>query len=456
MRSAPQIRLRTLFLYFVCAAVGLTCGTSPPPPVDPTLAGLNDDSIVNWYYGLLSAASVAIVIGLIQQVICLRGASRSEQTRDANIALRFSIFWRAAIASTLLLCVVVRVGELYGFIELPETDLFISEIFPNCVWLICVFIVLSDSVSRCRPYSKNIKEPHWQSAAMWIAAVVLGLIVLPENASIHHLVYISLSGIEAAQPGKFHRMGAYDSQHALGYPLFWMSLLTMLLVVISAAILSWVAATPAAGSRRLKIACWLSTLVTVAVLCGRYYVVELRRLAPDIAEAGLPGNWLDWLGGAAIATIVVTAVAHRMARSESSVTVLEFAPREREGISLHESFFTQLVVTAASFAYFADMFRINFYLGGVATIDWPDFIRYVCLDPTTLLCIAIGAVSLHLIWLCWRRRELKIAWELPTLNARRFAWSWLAAAALFIVLIPAAAEYCFSSWLGPWYLYGPK
>lgn len=52
MKRVPQIRLRTIFLLFFCAAVGLTVGTSPTIE-DETYAFFGwHQAQLNWHYAL--------------------------------------------------------------------------------------------------------------------------------------------------------------------------------------------------------------------------------------------------------------------------------------------------------------------------------------------------------------------------------------------------------------------
>lgn len=60
----PQVRLQSLILFFICAAIGLTCATAPP--TDPDLfLGMYVPQL-NLHYAMFYAVVAAMVIGLLQ------------------------------------------------------------------------------------------------------------------------------------------------------------------------------------------------------------------------------------------------------------------------------------------------------------------------------------------------------------------------------------------------------
>src|SRR3954453_14144097 len=103
MTSAPQIRLRTIFLLFFCAAVGLTTSTSPS-------------------IALRTTAEITIVIGLLQQAWQLLRWRPTECNSFAELAFarRFAIFWRVAVAVILGACILWRLLLAKQFATSPE------------------------------------------------------------------------------------------------------------------------------------------------------------------------------------------------------------------------------------------------------------------------------------------------------------------------------------------------
>src|SRR5687767_5429397 len=129
----PRIRLRTLFLIFFCAAIGLTCGMAP------TAADI--DSInpeLNWHHALLAAASVAIVIGLLQQANRLRRRHTivPATSSEFHFARLFGIAWRIVIAVSISACLVLQLLVSRKIISLPDNDEFLyldSEPIPDAL-----------------------------------------------------------------------------------------------------------------------------------------------------------------------------------------------------------------------------------------------------------------------------------------------------------------------------------
>src|SRR5215207_301445 len=114
MNSAPQIRLRTIFLLFTCAAVGLTTSSKPLGAIRATI-------------------EVAIAIGLLQQAwqLCYWRTLERSTTSELSFARQFAIFWRIAVAITLGGCIVWRIllarqfiasRDLHNFLIIEPLD----------------------------------------------------------------------------------------------------------------------------------------------------------------------------------------------------------------------------------------------------------------------------------------------------------------------------------------------
>src|SRR5262245_52602458 len=102
MKWAPQIRLRTIFLLFLCAAVGLATSADPLGALDPTIAS-------------------AMVIGLLQQLRVLQRCAPSQAAVDGfAFARQFAIAWRIALTGLLAILVVFEL--LWGELRLLLAD----------------------------------------------------------------------------------------------------------------------------------------------------------------------------------------------------------------------------------------------------------------------------------------------------------------------------------------------
>lgn len=89
----------------------MTCASAPAKPDDATLMLFNIRvPQLNWHYAVLSAASVAMVIGLIQQTMQLVRRTSAIHSTDANdrFAISFATAWRIAITATIGICLLLQ------------------------------------------------------------------------------------------------------------------------------------------------------------------------------------------------------------------------------------------------------------------------------------------------------------------------------------------------------------
>ena len=461
MKPLRQIRLRTIFLVFCCAAVGMTCATAPPRERDPDLSFLNEYlTQLNLYYALLYAAASAMVVGLVEQIRYLVHveAPASGDINNVRFAWRFAIVWRTIIAVVLGICLLARILLLRRIIQLPEHDLLVHLIFPDTLTLICAIVVFSDSISRWRHPTNARTSRTWVTVPAFISGVVLALLLLPDSGLITYLVHIATQGIEVAQPARFQRVGVFPNQQAEGYRLFWLSLAAAIDIAFAGATLM-LANSPGVKRSYAKaaLAAFVCSLFAAATFCAWYYTREFHRISPDMASVGFPGSWIDRLSGIIIAAILISTTTYRAARGNASCISQPSHHDALQGpTALHEHFLFVVLLFGAPVAYFVESLRVDFSGGlpfGWQTQIWSlvgEYLRY----SDTYIMLAIVALSARLAWERWRRRAVGPKWELHPLDRRRFVWIWLALALLVLIGLPTLSIYCFTSWLGPWYLYG--
>ncbi len=290
--------------------------------------------------------------------------------------------------------------------------------------------------------------------ATWLCSTILILIILPDAALVFFLVYCALNGIEAAQPGVYHRAGSYPDHAAEGYFHFWGCLAMSATVALAAGILLQFNRGDSAMSHRLKLGSYVGLMAVAAGFGVWYRYVEMPRIAPDIAEVGISGNWIDWLGGFTIAIFAATAGAYRRAIGPHSINIVKCPTTERAENSVHESFLCQLMVTISCILYLIEFARGALTPLGFLSTSIADVVRYVALDPTSLLCVAALILSIRLSWNFWQRRQEAFICRIVEVDRRQFVWNWLGFATLVVIGIHVLAAYCFGFWLGPWYLYG--
>jgi hypothetical protein len=468
MKRAPRIRLRTFFLVFFCAALGLTIGTRPETEENKRAASLGMRQLqLDWHYACLAAASVAIVVGLLQQAAGLSESDLGDvrECQSIRLSIFFSIGWRLLCAGLLIVCLLTTVLISAQFVDLPESEAMLTyELFPYIVWVGCIALVLVASLNRWRPRRERRASSLWRSLFLLISGPVIVLLILPDLGFVHYLVHIATQGIESAQPLVYRRPGEFPEHSAEGFRTFWTSLAACGWVFLAAAFL-FIANYAALERRRLRqfgIVAFIVALTLVAGYCIWYYSIEFHRISPYMAAVGAGTNWLERLAGIAIVLIFVTAGAYHAAlRSEPSIAV--FARGDGSAVTpFYESVVWLLVLTVAMSIYLFESVRSFFsplYLSFASARDGMLFVAEIAgsifRDAESLLVILVGVASLELCWLRWRRCADNVEWRICAFDARRFAWNWAALALLAIVGIPTLSSFCFVYWLGPWYLYQP-
>jgi hypothetical protein len=189
-RLLPQIRLRTLFLLFVCAAVGLATYREPLGAFEPAIA-------------------TAMVIGLLQQSRQLWHWEGAMGENDLAFARRFGLVWRiggAAVISSCLLLEMLINNEVLQLSDEQRVRLTVDALLP--ITSLSLTAVLCNSVAR------------WRSATAPNASII-ALLVLIQGSLFLVLVHESLAGVEASVPARFQRPGVYPDLGEEWYGLFW-------------------------------------------------------------------------------------------------------------------------------------------------------------------------------------------------------------------------------------------
>jgi hypothetical protein len=458
MKPNRQIRLRTIFLIFFCAAVGMTCATTPAERVDPVASILPIYTPqLNIYHGLLYSACMAMAIGLAVQARDLfktRPHSTSSDT-DFRFARTLAIVWRINVAAMLVLCLSARMLISRHILHLPDhTDLFYSDIFPDNIALILVIFVLTESLAHWR----RIKHPRTARPLVAILSVVAGLIlaliVLPDAGMVTYLVHVAVSNIEAVQ--RFHRPNAYPDPRTDGFRFFWLSVCSIGMLCLAAAILflgnylrvsrKWILA---------GMVGFIGLLTIDIAFCIWFYAKEFNRLSIDMASAGFAANWFDWTSGAVLISILASVAAYRLTvlNRASAESPMFLATLDRT--YTHESFWCLLLLIAATATFYVEEIRqsasMPSFFGPAGILGFVyDHLYY----SSGYITLAILVLSIQLCWIRWKRRGHTPELDFPPVPPKRFLCNWLALELLIVVAIPTIAVYCFAFWLGPWYLYG--
>jgi hypothetical protein len=456
MFQIPRIRLRTIFLLFLCIGIGLTCALAPPAEADEFLQSLNVYAPqLNWHYALLSAASVAMTIGLLQQVWQLASTKQKLELdlSEEQFAVAMGIAWRSTVAIAIATCLMLKLLISRRIFELPKHEVtLVTTILPDVLWVTCVIVVLSESVMRWQAVARR-QDARFMTPIVWVTGVILALLVVPDVALVTWLVHLATEGIERYAPLALQRQGAFPDHQAEGFRLFWSSLGVVCCVLLAAILIRPICRT-VGKARWLLIGAYAALVLASAIFCAWYYVIERHRISPDLSSVGLASNWSDWLGGCALTFMFITIGSYRLTESTSLLRVAEYDVKTREHLGFHESFGCLILLAVAGILYFLEMIRAA--VSGINLLGPPSFAEtavYLFKDPNFLLYFSVCFLSLKLCWLRWRRRNDQVAWDLPVIKKKDFLSSWVLLALVTIVAIPTTSIFAFVYWLGPWFLY---
>jgi len=271
-----------------------------------------------------------------------------------------------------------------------------------------------------------------------------------------YLVNVATQSIEISRAAWMHRPGTFPNHELEHFRTFWASFAAALTVAAAAFLLL-----RAFAPKRRKLHT-VALVVTSAILlcaaasyCVWFNRSELPRIAPDMVGVGVSSGPFDWLGGALIACIAISAASHRLSAVNDSTTVESLqSPGHDSRFAFHESPICWICLLAAAFLYFFGIIRLM--AGPMGSQSIAEAAVMTLHDLESYLVIAIAALSAQLCWIRWRRRNDTIEWKLHGLNRARYVWSWTALAVLTAVAIPTMTIYSVTFWMGPWYKLGPQ
>jgi hypothetical protein len=439
MKWAPRIRLQTIFLLIFCAAVGLAANNA-------SFSGLN------------STILTAMVIGLVQQAHQLAKWHPSDQSTGGELspARRYAIVWRICMASMMAALLIFEMLLSQNRIVLRENRQFDFVPLTEGLPLICMLVVLCNSLVRWR-YSLTPK-PHASIRApiLWAIAVVITFFMLVQGRAIEFLIHRAFANTEARFSTQIRRPGVYIQLSDEDYRTLWLVFAAVVCLCAAGAVIAHRprAVVSTKGKSFSKSILVLVLVLPAAIFSFWYYSRGYHRISPEMAGAGLASGWSDWVAGACIAIVVVTAGAYRVARTDSpSAVICRDLAHDIELHSLHESvpILACLGIDAGvSLATLSKELIMYTPFRGSPTVGGYLSILY---SPTNLLMIAGVLATLQLCWIRWRNRSRTVAWEITGLSAKSFAASWMSLALLVVVGIPTLHAFAFILWLGPYNLF---
>jgi hypothetical protein len=437
MNRAPRLSLRTLFLLFFCAAVGLA--------IDPTPTG-----------ALEPAITTAIVIGLIQQVRQLSGwrPSANERSNAIESARQYAITWRVFIAAVISMWMIFGMLVRQGMFQLPDHDELWFYLPYQAVLPLCLVVVMCSSLARWQSASPFRTKRGWRAAGLWAFGVLIGIILLIDGTIAQYLVHKAVAGIEAAQV--YRRPGVYPNLGVEQYRPIWLASAAVVSFLTAAAVLVW-SSNRRNDWRMLAMTYFLfpSLLIPPSLFSYWYYTAEFHRLSPEMAGAGLAANWIDWLMGAILAVGLVATCAYQLSSTrQQKAEIAADLSQNVERTAFHESFFCLALIGIHA------IYTVGLHIAsGVSAYlnfrgRWPPLWNYLTMlcNPLSLLSLALLIVTAQLCWLRWRRRSETVAWKIDGLSRLAFLRNSAALTLLLIVGVPTLHAFTFILWLGPWNL----
>jgi hypothetical protein len=435
MNHKPRFRLRTLFVIFFCAAVGLATDR-------------------NSIHALQPAIATAMILGLLQQIRELtqwRLLSGDGWT-DHAFARRFAIGWRASIAAVMVTYCMTDLLGANAMLSFPKRDdLLLVEAFSTLNEL-CMIVVISSSIARWQSAIPESKPSCSKPFVFVLLAIVMTLFVVADGSCVEYLVHKAMAGIEAAITPRFQRPDVYPNHAAEGFHSFWLALAAASSVVVGTALL--LMASKQGSSRAMKrffIATCVACLLAQLLYCRWFYTIEFHRISPDFAGVGLAANWADRLGATAIALILVTTGAYRLSLSrDEAETISANLAEDLDRTALYETVPCLVIMAiAAGTALVTCAVELTSFI--IFPVPWMQSWQYpgIFCNPTVLLILAEAALVFQLCWIRWRRRGEEVRWEMPALPVRVFAVNWIALVLAIIIGVPTLKAFGFLFWLGP-------
>jgi hypothetical protein len=328
MRRTLRISLRTIFLLFFCAAVGLATHTNPRSALEPAIA-------------------TAIAIGLVQQVrhLIVWRSSASEVFDEIVFARWFAIGWRLVLVALIVTCLVVGVLVSRAMLRLPEREQLWFHLEYLALLPVCIIIVLCNSIARWQSASPIPAKRRSRVAMLWAIGLVIGTVTLVDATATQFFVHRGLSNIEAASPPAFRRPDVYPDLAAEQYRPVWLASAAVTCLLVATAVLLW-SSSRCAARWMIAARCvlFVALLVPPVVFASWYYSTEFHRLSPEIAGAGQAAIWTDWLIGAILVLTMATIGAYLLSRSNNTVEITADLSDNLERTAFHESFYCLAII----------------------------------------------------------------------------------------------------------------
>jgi hypothetical protein len=431
------VRLRQIFLLFVCASVGLATNPNLLSALEPAIA-------------------TAVVIGLVQEIVQLaRAKAGSPHNSEIRFARFFAITWRTAITIVLVALLTFNLLTARGFISYPDRSNILTFETAAYAMSLCIVVAILASVERWRSASRVPAAPRrYPDLMLALIAIVISLLMIMEGTTLDYLVHRAMAGIEKAQNPRWHRPGVYIPLEEENYRPLWLAALAVLCLSFAAATVPRLRSTSKSrGTNWFKLGAVVSLLLFPVVFCYWYYEHALERLSPEIAGAGLAMLTFDLVAAIWVGAVIVTAGAYKLSRTGTAESLHSGSDDDPgEHIPLYESLPCLAMMVGHSLYGLGTWVYDLFFAESSAFMLRPWNLGLVISTisfPGTLFIFASALATFQLCWYRWKARRHARPDKLIGISPSTFAQAWLALALLLAVAVPTLRAFAFILWLGP-------
>lgn len=373
--NRPNLRLdlRTLFAWTTYAIFGLAVGTDSAHGIsrDTTWGEAATSLLSQSFQPLLTAASAAIIVGLLKQVRLLCAQARAERDRDLQRGARYDASLRAALATLLAFCLIVSALVIRRIQVLPENDMINAalsvDVMTNYVWWLAITVALSDASSRMSA-RRNGWRQYLVKGLSFAFALALGIYLVIDVFYSVYLTHIACRSVDLHHPLQYHR---YPTLTNLDQ---W--LLSALPATASMAVLiAGISALRAFSKYGLRGPFRRRALTPIALLLTAsgsyacwYYGFGRNYYSPDFKDVEASANWWQVSGSLVLVAVAITYIAYRAWRVHSppgslQLAIEDFPPAGEQGFVIAAVFaatciyLMQLIGASLSYSgYFDSVF----------------------------------------------------------------------------------------------------
>ncbi len=450
-KRAPSFSIGSLLLLTSAIAIGFAVSQSPSrgEPIGWSSIYPADFRVPE---GLACGGSLLVAVELLRQSWQLRQdlASSVDQVRFSILSAAVQRF---AIAAAIFSLVLMRLLLNRKLIALPDMEEFIhvyGDLWPDLMFEIVLIVAIRMMLDR-RNTTQSIQTQWMLNSIVAFGIVgVLAHLVIDRNF-VPYLVHVAVEQIELHQPMKLQRLEVYPNHRVEEFWSFWqatiaagMALLAVFILILAPNIKStW---------GRCCVFSLLVTLVTGLAGYAKWFCsVELPRISPEMASAGLASRWVDRAAWALIVLGIAIWIGNISGARASDLSLWNTRlPKTSQLVILGV-----VPIALASMWKWLWLLREALNVPGVlhgwgTLVDAIRSVGVIMLYPEMMIPLVLVVSTCTLIWQALS--DPNTSPPLVLVEGRQFALYSVAWLAVLLVGIPTLAIFGFCYWLGPWIL----